>query len=98
MNAVNLWKAQKLQSHTPFTKAYCQWLFVSIAENNPYAARLILDLSILFSITNMFSASFSSLLHRALLRNQEGIWNHKTRQSSLQIENRKRRPKSGLRS
>jgi hypothetical protein len=33
MSAVNVWKRQKLQSHTSFTELSYKWCFVRIAEN-----------------------------------------------------------------
>ena len=65
MNAVNLWKAWKLQSHILFRRSCCKWLFVSIAENHPCAVGFVLHSRILSSAINTFSASFSNLVHRA---------------------------------
>ena len=64
MIAVNLWKAQKLQSRTQFTETSCEWRSVRIAENRAPASQSVANFGIWSTPINKFSAPYSSLLHR----------------------------------
>ena len=66
MSAVNLWKPQKLPLRMRITELGCEWRFVRIAENRAPTRESVARFRIWSTPINMFSAPFSSLLHRAL--------------------------------
>jgi hypothetical protein len=64
MSAVNLWKPHKLHLRTQFTELNCKWRFVRIAENRALNTGSAVNFRIWSTLVNIFSAPFSSLLHR----------------------------------
>src|SRR6202521_5501454 len=73
MSAVNLWKPQKLLSRMWLTKLGREWRFVRIAENRATSGESIARFRIWSTPINIFSAPFSSLLHRIWARDREQI-------------------------
>ena len=73
MIAVNLWKPHKLQSRTQFTDLNCKWRFVRIAEKQSPTGDSAANLRIWSTPINIFSAPFSSLLHRIQIQEGKGI-------------------------
>ena len=73
MSAVNLWKPQKLLSRMWLTKLGREWRFVRIAENRATSGESIAKFRIWSTPINIFSAPFSSLLHRTWARHREQI-------------------------
>src|SRR3981081_1126766 len=97
MSAVNLWKPQKLLCRTQFTKLSCKWRFVRIAENRAPTGESVARFGIWSTPINIFSAPFSSLLHRTWARHREQIFgkirNHGAqhlRKESVQRQREKR--------
>src|SRR5256885_2304933 len=74
MSAVNLWKPHKLQSRTHFADLNGKWRFVRILENRALLACPPRISEFWSTSINIFSASFSNLLHRARIQDHEGIW------------------------
>ena len=69
MSVVILWKPRKLLWCTHFRGSRCKWRFVSIAENLTPSSRSEVNSRNWSTPINTFSASFSSLLHRAQAHN-----------------------------
>ncbi len=99
MSAVNLWKPQKLQSRMRLTELGCEWRFVRIAENRAPTGESVGKFRIWSTPINIFSAPFSSLVHRTWARHREQIFgksrNHGAQHS--QKESVQHRGRSGLR-
>ena len=73
MSAVNLWKPRKLLSYTWLTKPGCEWRFVRTSENRALTGESVGKFRIWLTPINIFSAPFSSLLHRTWARHREQI-------------------------
>src|SRR2546423_8003010 len=71
MSAVNLWKPHKLQSRTHFADLNGKWRFVRILENRALLACPPRISEFWSTSINIFSASFSNLLHRARIQDQK---------------------------
>src|SRR5882762_559185 len=74
MSVVNLWKPQKLQSRMRLTEPGCEWRFVRIAENRAPTGESVGKFRIWSTPINIFSAPFSSLVHRIWARHREQIF------------------------
>ena len=98
MSPVNLWKPQKLLCRTQFTKLSCKWRFVRIAENRAPTGESVGKFRIWSTPINIFSAPFSSLVHRIRARHREQIFGKSRNHGAqhLQEESVQHRGRSGL--